>query len=158
MRYFLLDKVTEVVPGEHARGIKNVTLTDEVMHDHFPDYPVLPGVLMVEAAAQLAGFLLEITRNVTDAPPERALLAQIRSAKFYLPAQPGDQIELHARLGAAMDGAAEVACEAMVGGKRAMRATLMFVMKTIESERLHEQRRSLYRLWTRGLDTKLVIR
>ena len=46
MRYFLIDRVTELVVGERIRGIKAITLTDEVLHDHFPDYPVMPGMLM----------------------------------------------------------------------------------------------------------------
>src|SRR5262249_56251763 len=57
MRYFLVDKVTELVPGERIRGVKCVSLSDEVLHDHFPDFPVMPGALIVEAGAQLAGFL-----------------------------------------------------------------------------------------------------
>src|SRR5207244_2123277 len=46
MRYFLIDKVTEIVPGERIRGVKNVTLSDEILHDHFPDFPVMPGALI----------------------------------------------------------------------------------------------------------------
>ena len=73
MRYYLIDKVTELELGERARGVKCVTLTDEVLHDHFPDYPMLPGALIVEAAAQLAGFLLEMTFNRRGrAPAARA--------------------------------------------------------------------------------------
>ena len=61
MRYFLLDRVTDVVPGESARGIKNVTLTDDVLHDHFPDFPILPGALLVEAfaATEVIGAVLD---------------------------------------------------------------------------------------------------
>ncbi len=152
MRYFLLDRVTGLVPGESARGIKNVTLTDEIVHDHFPDYPIFPGALIVEAAAQLAGFLLELTFHEGGPnPPRRALLVQIDKAKFYRPAEPGDQIEFEVKLGRTLETAAQVSAEAMVQGERAMRANLTFMMKAVESERAHEQRRRLYRLWTKGL-------
>ena len=151
MRYFLLDRVTDVVPGETARGVKNVTLTDEVLHDHFPDHPILPGALVVEAMAQLAGFLLEVTHNAEDRPIVRALLVQIDKAKFSQPAEPGDRIELHARLGAGLESAAQVECEALVEGNRIARAQLTFMLKAIDSDRVHEQRRYLYRLWTKGL-------
>src|SRR6478735_1714109 len=80
MRYFLLDQITSFVPNESATGIKNVSLTDQVLHDHFPDYPILPGALIVEAMAQLSGFLLE---SGDPAAPERAILAQIEKAKFH---------------------------------------------------------------------------
>jgi 3-hydroxyacyl-[acyl-carrier-protein] dehydratase len=158
MRYFLLDQVTELVPGVSARGLKNVSLSDEVLHDHFPDHPVLPGALVIEAAAQLAGFLIELSADPGPLPPRRALLAQIRRAKFYQPAQPGDQIDLRARLTGVLDGAAEVDCEASVGGARSLEATLTFILKTVDSERVHEQRRRLYRVWTRALEPKPVIR
>src|SRR4029078_176198 len=94
MRYFLLDQATAIVPGESARGVKNVTLTDEVLHDHFPDHPILPGALLLEAASQLAGFLLEMSVNQDEGPLLRALLVQVRQAKFHDMAGPGDQIEL----------------------------------------------------------------
>jgi len=158
MRYFLLDQVTAIVPGESARGIKNVTLTDEVLHDHFPDYPVLPGALVIEAAAQLAGFLLEATLNRPDAPPKRAVLVQVRDAKFSRPAGPGDQIVLTATLGSSLEPAAQLSVLAMVGEERVMRGSLTFMMKHIPSERVHEQRRSLYRLWTRTLTLPFEIR
>ena len=151
MRYFLLDRVTDVVPGDSARGVKNVTLTDEVVHDHFPDFPILPGALLVEAMAQLAGFLLEVTRNADGKPLVRALLVQIGHAKFSRPAEPGDKIEVTARLGSNLDAAAQVDVEAHVDGQRIARGQLTFMLKEIESDRLHEQRRYLYRLWTKGL-------
>lgn len=157
MRYILLDRVTEIVPGERAAGIKCVTLTDEVLHDHFPDHPILPGALLVEAAAQLAGFLLEVSDEADDDPPRRALLVQITRAKFHRPARPGDAVRLFATIESSLDGAAQVQVGADVDGDKAMRGKLTFMMKHIDSTRVHEQRRSLYRLWTRDLPTEVRI-
>jgi len=47
VRYFLLDKITAFQPNTFARGVKNVSLSDEVLHDHFPDHPIFPGALLV---------------------------------------------------------------------------------------------------------------
>ena len=157
MRYFLVDKVTELVPGERIRGIKCVSLSDETLHDHFPDFPVLPGALIVEAAAQLAGFLLEATFNRAGQPLVRALMIQINDARFYETAGPGDTLELLATLESRLEGAAQVGVEVRVADKRVARAQLTFVMKAIDSERVHEQRRYVYRLWTRDLKPPVTI-
>ena len=152
MRYFLLDKVTELVPGERARGLKCVTLTDEVLHDHFPDFPVLPGVLVIEAAAQLAGLLIEATENCDqELPPRRAVLVQIQRAKFHKPAQPSDRLEIVATLGPTLDSAAQANVEVTIDGELSCRATITFMLQEIASERLHAKRRELYRVWLRDL-------
>ncbi len=148
MRYFLVDKVTAYRPGESASGLKSVTLSDEILHDHFPDYPIMPGVLIVEALAQLAGFALEID---SDRPKERAILAQIERAKFHAPVGPGDQLRLEVRVEQRLEAAARVQGEALLGERVVARAELTFMLKTIDSERVHEQRRALYRLWLREL-------
>lgn len=153
MRYFLIDKVTEVVPGERIRGVKCVTLSDPVLHDHFPDYPIMPGALIVEASAQLAGFLLETTFNRPGQAPRRALLVQIQRAKFYETTGPGDRLDIEATLTGKLETAAQVKVTVTVDEQRVARAELTFVMKEIDSERVHEQRRYLYRLWTRGLES-----
>ncbi|MFH0901125.1 MAG: 3-hydroxyacyl-ACP dehydratase FabZ family protein [Pseudomonadota bacterium] len=158
MRYFLIDKVTELVVGEKARGVKNVSLADEYLHDHFPDYPIMPGALIIEAIAQLAGFLLSVTVNQDDAPPRRALLVQVRQAKFHQLVGPGDQLDIEVKLVSLLSSAALVKAEALVGNRRAVRAELMFTLNEIPSERVHEQLRYLYRLWTRHFDPPLTIR
>ena len=111
MRYFLIDKVTELDIGKSVRGITNVTLTDEILHDHFPDHPIMPGALILESASQLAGFLLEMTVNKPDAPLRRSLLVQVDLAKFHDFAGPGDQLDIHVTLDSLHEGAAKVTAE-----------------------------------------------
>src|SRR6516164_4051593 len=109
MRYFLLDKITAFESGTRAAGIKCVTLTDEVLHDHFPDHPLLPGALLIESMSQLGGFLVELSFHAeTRATVRRAVLAQIKDAKFHRGCQPGDRIELETVLESQLDDAARV--------------------------------------------------
>jgi 3-hydroxyacyl-[acyl-carrier-protein] dehydratase len=156
MRYYLIDKVTELVAGVRSRGVKCVTLSDEIMHDHFPDHPMLPGALVVEAAAQLAGFLLEMSFNGPGRPLVRAVLVQILRAKFYDPIGPGDTLAIEVRVDSTSESAAQIVFEGSVGGKLAARGTLTFVLRSIESPRLHQQRRDVYALWTREFSPPLV--
>jgi 3-hydroxyacyl-[acyl-carrier-protein] dehydratase len=157
MRYYLIDKVTALDVGKSATGVKCVTLTDDVLHDHFPDYPMLPGALIVEAAAQLAGFLLEMTFNRPGQPVVRAVLAQIQRAKFQEAVGPGDRLEIVTTLESDRESSAQVAFQASVEGKDAARGTLTFVLRSIDSARVHEQRRYVYGLWTRGFSPPLVL-
>ncbi|MFN7974310.1 MAG: 3-hydroxyacyl-ACP dehydratase FabZ family protein [Acidobacteriota bacterium] len=152
MRYYLVDKVMEVVAGERIRGVKNVTLTDEVLHDHFPDFPVMPGALILEAMAQLSGLLLEMTFREPGRRPRRALLVAVKDAKFHDTAGPGDQLAIEMRLVSRLEGAAQVSGVVTAGDRRIARATLTFALRDIDSDRVHEQRRYVYALWTRGLD------
>lgn len=152
MRYFLLDRITAFEPGRRACGIKCVTLTDDVLHDHFPDHPMLPGAMLVESMSQLGGFLVELSLHTGGADPvRRAVLAQIKDAKFYAPCKPGDRIELEAVLESRLDDAARVKAVATVDDARVARADLTFVLRDVASARVHEQRRDIYRLWTRDL-------
>ncbi len=157
MRYFLIDKVTSLTVGQSATGVKCVSLSDEILHDHFPDYPTMPGALVIESMAQLSGFLLEMTLNRPGEPLVRALLGQIGSAKFYRASSPGDRMEVTVRIQSLLAGAAQVSGEVFVGEERAVRADLTFVLKKVDSERIHEQRRYVYKLWTRDFAPPLTI-
>ena len=144
MRYFLLDKITAFEPGKRACGIKCVTLTDDILHDHFPDQPLLPGALLLESMSQLGGFLVELSFHSGDGPVRRAVLAQIKDAKFHRACGPGDRIEIEALLTSKLENAARVAAKASVDGERVARAELIFVLREVDSARVHEQRREIY--------------
>ncbi len=159
MRWLLVDKVTALVPGERAGGVKCVTLTDPVLHDHFPDHPILPGALLIEAMAQLGGLLVEATfDDGGDAPPRRALLVQVRRARFSGMAGPGDRLELTAGLESRLAASAQVKATVTRDGEKIASATLQFQLMQVDSPRVHEQRRQLYALWTAGLDLDRELR
>jgi 3-hydroxyacyl-[acyl-carrier-protein] dehydratase len=157
MRFYCVDRVLEVRRGEFVRGVKNVALSDDVFNEHFPDNPLYPGTLIVEALAQVGGFLVECSTRHGAADLRRAVLAQIDKAKFHQPCRPGDQIELGCSLVSTLEGAARVEGEARVRGGLAAAATLTFRLVEVASEAVHAQRRQLYRLWTRDLDLGFAI-
>ena len=94
MRWMWIDKFVEFVPGERATSLKNVTLAEDVLRDHFPGYPVLPPTLMIEGMAQTAGILVGEARGFA----ENVILGKIRRAEFTDYARPGDQLQYHARI------------------------------------------------------------
>ena len=99
VRYVLLDRITTLQPPELARGVKCVSLSDDIFVDHFPGHPVMPGALILEALAQLAGVLLEATMRAARAASDlHALLTMIDRAKFRHVVRPGDRLELEARV------------------------------------------------------------
>ena len=106
MRFLLIDRIDEIRPGEFARGVKNVTMSEDFMQDHFPGLPIFPGTFTIESMAQLGGGLAESAYETEGEQPRRALLAKIDKAKFYEPCRPGDQLELHCTLESALEGAA----------------------------------------------------
>ena len=87
----LVDQIVEL-GTERIVGIKNVTLNEPFFAGHFPDFPVMPGVLIVEAMAQVAGVL--VLKDVPDREDKLVLLASIEAAKFRKPVVPGDQLRI----------------------------------------------------------------
>ena len=152
MRYFLLDKITSIEPGKSGTGVKCITYSDEVLHDHFPDYPIMPGALITEGMAQLAGFLLETTFNREDGGElRRAVLAQIEKMKFYKTSGPGDRLELSAVIESSLEDAVQVTVQASAEGELRVKGRLTFAMLKIDSTRVTQQRLELYKVWTRDL-------
>jgi 3-hydroxyacyl-[acyl-carrier-protein] dehydratase len=89
--FLLVDRVIEIDPGKKAVGIKNVTINEEFFQGHFPGNPIMPGVLIIEAMAQLAGVL---AFNSGATKGTSVYFLSIEKAKFRRPVVPGDQIKL----------------------------------------------------------------
>ena len=92
--FLLIDKVRDIVPYEGAVGIKCVTANEPHFPGHFPDQPIMPGVLIVEAMAQTAAVVVGISLNVIDKPLLTYFMG-IDGCKFRRMVQPGDVVELH---------------------------------------------------------------
>jgi 3-hydroxyacyl-[acyl-carrier-protein] dehydratase len=158
MRFILVDRVDALTPGESIAGVKNLALSEDVFTDHFPDHPLFPGTLVVEALAQLAGCLVECTFHSRSDETRRAVLMQIERAKFHAACRPGDRMDLRATLTNEMSGASRVDGEVHVNGARVAEATLDFRLVKVDSERVHQQRRDLYRTWLAAIDPSFPIR
>ena len=91
----LVDRIVEIGP-ERIVGIKNVTHNEPFFQGHFPDFPVMPGVLIVEALAQAGGVLA--LKDVPDREKKLVLLVAIENARFRRPVRPGDQLRLEMTL------------------------------------------------------------
>lgn len=91
--FLLVDKVIDVVPGESATGIKNVTINEPFFPGHFPQKPVMPGVLILEAMAQTAG-VIAIQYLGDDAKGKVVYFMGIDGAKFRKPVVPGDVLNM----------------------------------------------------------------
>lgn len=89
--FLLVDKVVELEAGKRAKGIKNVTINEPFFQGHFPGHPIMPGVLIVEAMAQVGGILAFKTANVAN---KAVYFMGIDKAKFRRPVLPGDRLEL----------------------------------------------------------------
>jgi beta-hydroxyacyl-ACP dehydratase FabZ len=89
--FLLIDRILEFEPGKRAAGIKNVTINEPFFQGHFPDYPIMPGVLIIEAMAQLGGVLAFKSGSGTN---KLVYFLGIDKAKFRKPVFPGDQIRL----------------------------------------------------------------
>ena len=121
----LVDRVVEVDGSRRAVGIKNVTINEPFFQGHYPGTPIMPGVLLVEAMAQLGGLLLA---NVLEHTGKIAVLLSIDRVKLRRPVVPGDQVVLEAENMRATARTGHLKCRAMVGDKVAAEAELRFMM------------------------------
>ena len=92
--FLLIDRVVDMRGDEYGVGVKNVTMNEPQFQGHFPDRPVMPGVLMIEAMAQTAGVIAIHAHKGDGARPKSVYFVTIDKAKFRKPVGPGDRLEL----------------------------------------------------------------
>jgi beta-hydroxyacyl-ACP dehydratase FabZ len=118
----LVDRVVEL-EDERIVGIKNVTVNEPFFMGHFPDFPVMPGVLIIEAMAQVAGVL--VLKGIPDRKSKVVLLASVDNAKFRRPVVPGDQLRIEMRVIRKKTSVAKMAGQATVDGQVVAEAEVM---------------------------------
>jgi 3-hydroxymyristoyl/3-hydroxydecanoyl-(acyl carrier protein) dehydratase len=150
MRYVLLDRITALEPPDRARGVKCVTLADDIFADHFPGHPVMPGALTLESLAQLGGVLCEATMRLRGRNDLHALLVAVDRAKFRRMVRPGDRVELEAAALRVSEDGGQIKAPAHVEGQLAAEAELTFAFAEVKHPRLIERRREVLNVWLHG--------
>jgi 3-hydroxyacyl-[acyl-carrier-protein] dehydratase len=150
VRYILLDRITELRPPEMARGLKCVSLSDDIFADHFPGFPVLPGALILESLAQLAGVLLEATMRERGRHDLHALLTMADRAKFRQVVRPGDRLELEARVERVTEDGGQAQAWARLDGKLTCEALLSFAFAQVTNPTVLAKRREYLNIWLTG--------
>lgn len=122
----LVDRITEL-EEKRIVGLKNVTATEPHFQGHFPDFPVMPGVLIVECMAQTAGVL--VLSQIPDRKNKVVLLTNIEEAKFRKPVVPGDQLIVEMTVLNRRASVAKMRGEARVNGELVAECTVMCVLR-----------------------------
>lgn len=120
--FLLIDRITEFEPRTRLVALKNVTFNEQFFQGHFPGYPLMPGVLIVEAMAQAGGIIM--MHELEDREKKLVVFTGIERAKFRRPVTPGDQLRIEVNVLSMRTRAGRIEGKAYVGEKLACEATL----------------------------------
>ena len=124
--FLLVDRVIELEPHKRIRAIKNVTINEPFFQGHFPGHPVMPGVLVVEAMAQVGGLLTQLSLEETlEKSGKLFYLVKVDKARFSKMVVPGDQLDIEVILKRTIRNMAMYECTARVDGKVAASAEIL---------------------------------
>jgi 3-hydroxyacyl-[acyl-carrier-protein] dehydratase len=143
MRFVLIDKITDLEPGRHIKASKTLPRQEELFLDHFPGFPVVPGVLLTEMMAQAAGRCLD----AEGTHPGRAILGKIQGASFREWVRPDEEIILYANIKTNRPTYATAECYGEVGGKKVCSAELFFLFVANERFGTSQQDEILDAYW-----------
>lgn len=150
MKFCLVDRITDLTPGESISTIKNVSLAEEYLQDHFPGFSVLPGVLMVEAMVQSCAWLSRVT---DDFQFSTILLKQAKAVKFNSFLKPGQTLAVTAKLRKNEDDTASFQAAGTVGDESAVSARIVLSKQNLNrsntemdsaDERIQQSMRELF--------------
>lgn len=127
----LVDRVLEIEKGKRIKALKNVSINEPFFMGHFPKYPVMPGVLMLEAMAQTAALLAFHAMDILPDENTVYYFAGIDNARFKRPVGPGDQIVMDVTLDRMKSGILKFSAKSTVEGNLVCQAGLMCTMRTI---------------------------
>ena len=125
--FLLVDRVTETVVGDRIKGYKNISANEELFNGHFPGQPIFPGVLILEAMAQLSGVLAFETKGVRPADGTNYQFGGVEKARFRRQVIPGDRLDLDSNIVADRKIMMKFECVAYVDGAMACSAVLTVV-------------------------------
>ncbi len=131
--FLLIDRVVEFEAGKSLVGIKNVTINEPFFQGHFPEKPVMPGVLILEALAQATGLLAFRTESRSAERDSLYYFVGVDNARFKRPVEPGDQLRLAVSLIKTKRGIWVFDTDATVDGKTAASATIMCTERKIDT-------------------------
>ena len=121
----MIERVTELVPNESAKGIKCVSVTEPYFMGHFPEAPIMPGVLLIESAAQLCSLVIAPDAAASDENKLYVLL-KVKDFKFVRPVIPGDRLEISVKVTMAAAGAYEFSAVISADGVVKAKGSMLF--------------------------------
>ncbi|MBN2798692.1 MAG: hypothetical protein JXX28_06035 [Deltaproteobacteria bacterium] len=161
MRWVFLRDIDELVPGERVRGRTTFDPSLELFQDHFPGWPVVPGVILLETLAQLSGKAIGYTVRLNRGDWPFPILSMIQNVKFRRFVRPGEEVFLEADFISLRDESAAMKVRAKVDGRKVAEASQVFVFNAVPLEDQEHRARlerveggELARLWP-GFDPRV---
>lgn len=130
--FLLVDRVLSLEPGVSVEVLKNITVNEPCFQGHFPEYPVYPGVLLLESMAQTMAFITYTEAGFEKQPDQIYFFAGIDKARFKKQVIPGDQVIIKTQLIKCSQGVAKFEAVAYVDGEVACKAELMGALREVE--------------------------
>jgi 3-hydroxyacyl-[acyl-carrier-protein] dehydratase len=151
MRFFMIDRIIKWEVGDSAEGIKNITLSEDFFNDHFPRHPIMPGVLILEALAQLSGLLLEASAEQAYNFKIKAILTLLEKSKFRHIVKPGDVLILSANIISIHKDSGKVKVKAFVKENIVVESDMVFIFTEFDDPFLEKKRKELLNYWLEGI-------
>lgn len=129
--FLLVDRIVELEEGKYIKGYKNISINEEVFSGHFPEVPIFPGVMIVEALAQVSGVLGFKTLGRKPEDGYLYLFGGIDNVRFKRQVVPGDRLQLESEVVSDRRGIWKFSCKASVDGELATAADLLCAVKKV---------------------------